>query len=146
MTTDRSPRSKTAAILFAGILVVGLAGLVGFVVSSFTTAQPFTEFYVLGADGQAGNYSDATVDEPKTLTLGIENREQEPTSYSAVVEHDGTVLESWDVTLEDGQRWREAFTVTFDTTGQKRLDLYLYRDDGGDPYRELYVNLNVTRP
>lgn len=141
---SRGGVSRGLSLLFGGLLLAGIVGLVVFVVAPIPATTAHTEFYVLGPNGTAGNYSTATVDEPKEYIVGIGNREHERVTYELVVEHEGTVLEERSPTVEAGDTWEESISVTFESSGQKRVDLLLYTAGSNEPYRELYVNVNVT--
>lgn len=141
---DTSQLSRALSMVFGVALIAGISGLIVFVIAPIPATTGLTEFYVLGPNGQAGNYSNATVGEPKRLIVGVENNEHEQVTYRFVAEQNGSKIVADEFTLADGERWREEITVTFESSGRKQLDFVLYRDGGSEPYRELYVQLNVT--
>lgn len=141
---ERSLMSRILSVGFGIVLLLGIVGLVVFVVAPIPATTGLTEFYVLGSDGQAGNYSNATVGEPKRLTVGVENQEHERVTYRFVAERNGTEIASERFALGDGETWTKELSLTFDSAGRKQVDLLLYRGDDREPYRELFVKLSVS--
>lgn len=137
---------------------------VGYAVAVPKQGEAFTEFYLL-TETEAGelvadNYPQEFVaGESQTLTLGIENHEHEPVSYTVLVfaqnvavENNSTTvlaeerLQQFQPTVEANETWLREHTVTPTLTGENiRLTYLLYR--GSPPtnpstenaYRELHL-------
>ena len=69
----------------SAILVVSMltaVGVLGYVLATPKVGEKFTEFYVLGSEGEAAGYpAEMSVGDEATIILGIVNHEQEQVSY-----------------------------------------------------------------
>lgn len=113
-----------------------------------------TEFYVLGADGQAEAYPSAAVaGEPLSMTVGIANRESVIHRYRIEV----WSTDPWDpgqrtllandgpLTLEPEESEERSLSWSMPAAGDDRqIDLLLFVGDGDEPYRRLRLWLDVT--
>lgn len=134
------------------LLVSAIAGLVFLVAApaSMTesyTQKPYTEFYILGPNGNATGYpGNLTVGETGTIIVGVDNYEHETVEYVLVVETSNDTVASREITIADEKRWRDRIRFSFDSPGRKVLALDLYRGNrtGSDPYRELYLHVTVS--
>ena len=124
-------------VLVAGIFIVLLGGRQE---QTYTTA-----FYLLGDNGQAGNYpSEVTFGRPFSVTLGIVNHEQDAATYRINVQVDDQGPEALDqVSLQPGETWERTFNVTVNgaESAAARVGFNLYRDSGADPYRSLHMRV-----
>jgi uncharacterized membrane protein len=69
-----------SVLLIASIL--GAIGVLGYVLATPKVGEKFTEFYVLGSEGEAAGYpAERSVGDEATIILGIVNHEQEQVSY-----------------------------------------------------------------
>ena len=72
----------------------------------------------------------------RTLSLGVTNDQGRTTSYRLVLQRDGQVIDTWNLTLGDGRTWQRQ--VPF--TGKQALTAGLYRlPDLTHPYRYVSV-------
>jgi len=68
------------------ISILGAIGTLAYVIATPQVGEKFTEFYILGPQGQAANYPDElVVGEEGNVILGIVNREQQTMSYRVEV-------------------------------------------------------------
>lgn len=105
--------------------------------------EPFTELYMLNKKGKAADYpTHLMVGENATVVVGIVNHEHVPETYRLVVRLDGMVVHTWDVSLEDGERWEKPIAFSPTHKGKQRLELLLYRN--GEVYRSLYLWVDVV--
>ena len=82
---------KTISVILLVLLIVLIAATVYITVNP-KSGEKFTEFYVLGQNGQAGNYpTNLTLGETGNVTVGIVNHEQTATNYNMVIKLNGTV-------------------------------------------------------
>lgn len=146
---DRLERVLTWGL--ASMLVLSLLGIFYIAIMPVGLTDQYTEFYVLGPDGEADGYpSNLTVDETGTVLVGVENHEQQTTSYTVVVRevNSTTVLLSRSITLANRGDWQKEVAFAFSSTGRKQVVLELYRgsepDTTGDPYRTLRLYITVT--
>jgi len=158
---DRAPgdriRSAVAAltlrdaltILVALALVVGLFGVVYVALTPQQTTDPYTEFYVLGAEGNASDYpTNLTVDEQATVTVGVVNHEQQRMTYTLLVRADDRTLVTRTLTVQRDRRWEAPVSYAVARPGRISVRFMLYRGDepsiGAMPYRQLRLWTNVS--
>lgn len=130
---DRASRVLTLALLV--LLVIALAGVVAVAVAPPETEDPFTEFYVLGANGTAAEYPAVVAPgEDVTATLGVENHEHERVTYGFVAEWNDSRAIERNVTLDDGERlaWN-ATAAAPEEPGTYRLRYHLHGGSGENP-------------
>ncbi len=136
----------TLALALAACLTLGS---VIYVATAQKSGEKFTEFYVLNADGSAASYpTEFTVGETATVTVGLTNREQQPATYMVDVVVDGkTVSEIDGISLADGEQWRGRVSFAFARSGaSQKVDFLLYRSPVAEPYRSIFLRLDVTEP
>ena len=107
-----------------------------------------TEFYVLGANGQAQDYPrETTTGKSMTVTLGITNRVGTAQRYRAEVRSGDKVLAKTDaVTLNDGATWQQPVQYALNTVGDDQVvDIILFVGDSATPYRILHLMVNVRQ-
>jgi len=72
---------KTLSIILV-VTVLGALGVMGYVIATPKVGEKFTEFYILGQEGNAGSYpSELTVGEEGRVIAGIVNNEYETVGY-----------------------------------------------------------------
>jgi len=133
----------------AVVFLVGLSGVVYLAATPYEQTEPNTEFYVLGPDGVAEDYpSNLSVGEKGEFIVGVTNNEHESMQYTAVVEVDEGDQQFYEetLTLPDGETYEERVKLEFDSAGEYRLAIWLYKgpDATGEPYRELWLTVTVT--
>ena len=85
---------KTISLILLVLLAVSIVAVVYITVNP-KSGEKFTEFYILGENGKAGNYpTNLTLGETGNLTVGITNREQNTTSYNLVIILNNTTLKN----------------------------------------------------
>lgn len=129
------------------VFLLALLVVVLFAMAPIGMEDPYTEFYILGAGGNASEYPEnVTVGETSTIEVGIGNFESQQVTYTLVVQTNTTTFEQREVTLESRERWEEPLSFTFNSTGSRWLHLELYRGDTtrGEPYRYLQLLIEVT--
>jgi uncharacterized membrane protein len=137
-----------SVILVLSILTLALT--VGYSIAFPNPGEPFTEFYLLGANGTIGNYSTQyTLGEQKPVTVGIVNHEQQDVSYELVVRlndtNKSTVLYSENVSIANNQTWQRVINLKPDRTGSNMtMEFLLYRDNQATPYRETDLPVTVS--
>jgi len=137
-------RERLTKVL-GGALVVSLLVVVGLSIAPNGSGST-TEFYVLGPDGTASGYPEnVTTGETATLQVGIGNFESGPRTYTVVVRTAETEFVTETVTVNAEKRWEEPVSVSFETTGRKRLVLELYSGEStdGEPSHDLQLFVDV---
>lgn len=151
MTRNEGPGAdqfrRELSLVFGGLLVLAVLGLIVFVVAPVPATSPYTEFYVVNASGEAAEYpATVGVGEEIVVTVGIVNNEHRRVTYDFVVRTNGTQIERQSVTLADGDTLERQVGLSFDDPGEHRVVLYLYLEgqSPADPYRRLRLVFQVT--
>ncbi len=150
-TSNRKLDKVLTVFVFVAILM--MAGTLAYYAIAPMPGEQFTEFYVLGMDGKAANYSmNYYLGDEKPVIVGIANHELRNVTYDlAITLSDGTnnsTLYSERVTLSDNQTMEKAISIKPNLLGDHlKLEFKLYKDgDLSSPYRDLYLWANVASP
>ena len=133
----------------AVMLIVALAGVVYVSLTPGAEADPYTEFYLLGPDGNASDYpTNLSAGETGELTGGITNNEHQSMTYTVVLLLDTESVTEQTVEVADGETWEGELRFTPDDAGVKRLDILLYVGEDpnldDEPYRKLELVVDVA--
>lgn len=135
-------------VALALLLVLALMGVVYVAVTPERTGQSYTEFGLLNAsDAAAGYPTSLTVNETGTVRVTVTNHENRAVSYRVVTGLGGRPVETYTVTLADGETDERAVSVTPVRPGETTLHVRLYRegrDSTTEPYRTLRLEISVT--
>jgi uncharacterized membrane protein len=134
---------KVSSILII-LLVVAVIGTVYLIINP-NPGQKFTEFYILGSGGKAGNYpTNLTLNENGNVTIGIVNHEQSTTNYNLLIKLNGTTIQSENLTLQNNETKMVPFTFNATKAGNNQtLEFQLYKLPDNQVYRSLDLYLNV---
>jgi uncharacterized membrane protein len=144
-------RALTAFLILSILLSVAT---LAFVVVSPKEGEHFTEFYLLGPQGKADNYTtEYTLGQSGTLIVGIVNHEYRTTNYTMEVMLENKSLPLPEnmkhITLAHNNTWEEPVTLIPPFEGQRmKLEFLLYNEtDKSTPYRDLHlwVDVNATK-
>lgn len=144
----RRPRHPVQLALAAvvGLAVTVVIGITIWRVQHPPLGEPFTEFYVLGAERVLQNYpTHLQVGTPQRYDLGLVNRERQAITYRIEAFLDNELVgEVNAIPLVRGAKWEGTVTVVPAIEGnQVRLEFRLYRDGGSETYRTLYLFVDV---
>jgi uncharacterized membrane protein len=134
------------AVLLAAL--VGAGSLIYFEVALPQKPAP-TEFYILNAEGKAGNYPrQVKAGDNVTITAVVINHESQTTAYSIRAVTNGNVAgETTTPALATEAKWqgKVEFIVGKSGTGQK-IDFYLYKEGEEQPYFKdpLYIYIDAA--
>ena len=133
----------------AVMLIVALVGVVYVSMTPGAEADPYTEFYILGPDGNASDYpTNLSTGETDELIAGITNNEHQSMTYTVVLLLDSESVSEQTVQVADGETWEGELRFTPEDAGVKQLDILLYVGEDPDlddePYRKLELVVNVT--
>jgi len=111
-----------ASKILSAILIIALLGAIGtlsYVVATPITEGEYTEFYILGLAGKAGDYpTGLVVGEEGKVIVGIVNREHQPTSYNVEVRINNIKNNSaGPVSLANNEKWEQVVTFIADKVG-----------------------------
>lgn len=135
--------------LLLGVLTISLLGMIGMITYLIIIPQaevPFTEFYVLGQNGEAADFNRIlTTGDTEQLTIGIANHEQQEMSYYLEVAMSGTVIqEIGPISLQDKENQEQPVTLQFPNVGNgQEVELILLKEVGGESYRILRLWYDV---
>lgn len=149
-------------------LVIAIVASLAVMVYAFTvpkTGERFTEFYILDANGTAGDYpTELTVGEYGDLIIGVVNHEHSTTNYMIVeeivevnfvmndttgqeepVEISRTRIGYDNITLDHDETWENPFSFSINDVGDFKVELLLFKDgDESESYRSLHLWVEVT--
>ena len=75
------------------LAIIGAVGTLGYVIVTPKAGEKFSEFYILGTEGKAANYTtELQLGERGEIILGVVNHEQETTDYRLEVLLDGEII------------------------------------------------------
>ena len=139
-------RDKVITItLVVGILVS--LGILGYVIAMPKAGETFTDFYILGQEGEAANYpTELNVGEEGRVIMGIINHEGKDVSYRVELIIGGKKgAEVGPVVLADEQKWEGVVNFVPEVVGEnQKIEFLLYRDSELEPYLEpLHLWLDV---
>jgi uncharacterized membrane protein len=139
-------RDKALTIVLVIVTVGALAVLV--FIAAVPRGELFTEFYILGQQGQSGDYADKlnAGDEGKVM-VGIINHERTEVSYSVeVVTAGSATTAAGPIALSDTQNWEGEVSFTAMVPGDNQeVEFLLYREGVVGPYRQLHLWINVSK-
>lgn len=143
------PRGAATVAVLAPLTALAVVLLI-WLAAERTGDTPYTEFYLLGPTGRPDSLPSSLVaGDEVTLTTGIINREGEEMVYSISASIGGTSTARLEgIRLEPGQRWLRSIAIRPSSAGDGQLvefDLYT-KESGRQPYRTLYLWLNVLEP
>lgn len=128
------------------ITIVGALGTLGYVVVKPRVGERFTEFYILGLEGEAMDYPrEMAVGEGGRVIVGIINREHETVSYRIEVRIDGLKnKEVGAVVLEHDDKWEgEIRFVPMVAGDNQKAEFLLYKEGQSEAYQSLHLWVNV---
>jgi uncharacterized membrane protein len=132
--------------IFLIIAVLSAIGVIVYTIIRPKPGQYFTEFYILGSNGQATGYSQFLhVGETGNVIVGIVNHEKETVTYRIEVTINGIKNnEVKGITLTKGSKWENDVGFIPQTQGDnEKVEFSLFRNDATtrlfDPLR-LWVN------
>ncbi len=133
------------SLIIIFFLALGVLSIIYIIVNP-QPSEEFTEFYVLGADGKAGNYPvNLTKGEVGKLTLGVVNHEYKKVDYLVVVKLDNRTFYKEEFTLPNKQKKEIAIKFVASSPGRQKLGMFLYKlPDTTNHYRYLFLQLNVS--
>ncbi len=147
------PESKLDKALTAFLvlsILLSVAALI-FVVVSPKEGEHFTEFYILGSEGKADNYSTKYIlGENGTVTMGIVNHEYKPINYTMEIKLENESMPLPEnlqhITLAHNETWEESVSVTPPFEGKNmKLEFLLFNEtEKNTPYRDLHLWIDVN--
>ncbi|MGZ7118723.1 MAG: DUF1616 domain-containing protein [Methanobacterium sp.] len=136
---------RKLSVILIIILIIAVAATV-YIILNPSPGEKFTEFYILGPDGKAGNYpTNLTVNQTGSLIVGIVNHEQANITYNLVIKLNNNTLKNENISLLYNEKKEIPFSFTALPGNNQKMEFFLYKLPQNDTvYRYLYLNLNVS--
>lgn len=140
---SRVERAVTLVLLV--VLAVAVAGVVYVSVTPTQTADPYTEFYVLGTEGNASGYpTNLTVGETGEFVVGITNHEHGAMDYAVVTTLGDREVGNRSVRVASEDTWEDTLSFTARESGEHRLRILLYKSGTVEGEPDDFLRLWVT--
>lgn len=135
---------KPLSIILIIALIIAVVATIYIVVFP-QPGEKFTEFYILGPNGKAGDYpTNLTAGESGNMIIGIVNHEYANTTYQLVVKNNQTILKNESITLTNSEQKEIPFKFNL-PAGNQSVKFLLYKlPDTQNVYRSLNLNVSVT--
>ncbi len=129
------------------IILSGSLGTLGYVIAAPKSGDTFTEFYILGPEGEPTDYPDSLVigGEGRVIA-GIVNHENKETSYRLQIVVNGTMIaELGPVLLFNEERWEDQASWVAEVAGEdQKVEFLLYKNEEVKPFLDpLYLWVDV---
>lgn len=139
--------NKILSIILILVILVAM-GTLGYFIAGPKTVEKYTEFYIVGPEGEAKGYPDELVlGEEAGIIMCIVNHEHETVSYWVEVTIGATKLnEIGEIMLEHDGRWeQEIGFIPTDIGDNQKVEFFLYKQGQSESYRSLFLLVNVTK-
>ena len=135
---------KPLTIVLIIALIIAVSATV-YVVVFPQPGEKFTEFYILGHNGKAGDYpTNLTAGESGNVIIGIVNHEYADTTYQLVIKNNRNILKNENITLTPNEQKEIPFQFNL-PAGNQSMKFLLYKlPDTQNVYRSLNLNVSVT--
>jgi len=136
--------SKILAIMLIVSILCSL-GMLGYYIGS-PAVEPFTEFYMLDANGESQNYPvKISAGDEAEVILVIVNRELENANYRIEITIEGTIYnETGSIFFDNNEKWEDTVSFSINRAGNdQKVEFLLSKNDQPDVYRSnhLWVDL-----
>jgi uncharacterized membrane protein len=146
-----SRADKALAVLLVMSILASIGSL-AYVIGNPRDGEAFTEFYILGPDRTAENYStEYTPGGSGTVVVGITNHERRTVDYTMEVRLENRSLplpeDQKYISLDHNVTWEEPVTITPPVEGKNmKLEFLLFNEtEKSVPYRNVHLWINVTK-
>jgi uncharacterized membrane protein len=149
-----SPASKIDKILFVVLVLLILLSIATlfYVIITPKEDECFTEFYILGPNGKANNYTTKYVlGESGTVVVGIANHEYRHVNYTLELKLENKSLplpeKQKHINLDSNGIWKEPITFTPPFQGHNmKLEFLLFNETSeSKPYQDLHLWIDVLK-
>lgn len=136
-----------AITIILAMAILGVVGGVVYIIAVPKVGERFTEFYLLGSEGEAIGYpEELKVGEEGEVIIVIINHEQEAVSYGVKIKIDGVIINELEpIVLDDEQKWEEIVSFIPDRAGDnQKVEFLLYKNGESEPYlKPLHLWINI---
>ncbi len=140
------PKVEKIFLLGFTLAIVVVSGLTVYIASAPKIDEQFTEFYMLGINGELADYPvNLTLGDTGVIIVGLTNHEYETVNYTLIVRLNNQTIQTIDnIFIDHKMNWTQNCSFTPTITGKLNLDLQLYKNaDFEQPYRSLKLWVNV---
>lgn len=171
-TSSKFNKNLSFALIFA---IFAAIGMLGYTAANFVATEKYTEFYILGLNGEAQDYptdfiiregsvSSVSYDEGEIVlpeewgqvTLGIVNHEQQTVSYTIEIKIDGepasfiyngkSIERLPEIELQSDEKWEHEIGIVPQHGGNNQKVEFLLSSNGTPlPEHSLTLWINVTQ-
>ncbi|MGB9979477.1 DUF1616 domain-containing protein [Methanobacterium sp.] len=136
---------KSLSIILIIAIIIAVVGTIYIVVFP-QPGEKFTEFYILGPNGKAGDYpTNLTAGESGNLTIGIVNHEYANSTYQLVVKNNQTILKNENIILTNDNKTEIPFKFNLPKGKNQSVEFLLYKlPDTQNIYRSLNLTVDVS--
>jgi len=152
---EQSKPDKVLSIVLI-VAVMATLGTLGYAIATPRAGEKFTEFYILGPDGEADGYpTQLKVGEEGRLLVGLINHEQQTVSYEVEIWIDGEKtklrFEGGDqdqiaLELESEGKWERQVSFVPQKPGRQKVELVLYKNGAPCFDQSLHLWIEVEEP
>lgn len=148
-SNDQSKTNKLISIILLVCIIISIVALVNAYIAP-NKGEKFTEFYILGVDGKANNYTTRlTLGQPNNVMVGVANHEGSRTNYTIDIRLNGisvispTSIKSF--SLNDSATWQSNVTYIPNVLNNtQKLEVLLFKDQNfNTSYRDLHLWVDV---
>ena len=128
-------------------MVIGAIGTLVYVINQPRSAEKFTEFYVLNAQGKADDYPrNLVAGQSYEVILGIVNHESKSAAYRIDIIIDGEKTEEINpINIDTEEKWEQKITFTPIHSGtNQKIEFLLYKGSEIDVYKQLALQIDVV--
>jgi len=138
-------KDRYFSLIIIILIAIGVLSAI-YIIINPQPSEKFTEFYVLNAEGQAGNYPvNLTTGEEGKLFMVVVNNEYQPVNYRVVAKLDNSTIYNEEFTLSNNEKKEIPLDFTAQTLGTQKLEMFLFKlPDTSNEYRYLFLELNVS--
>jgi len=136
---------KLLTWILAAVLILAVCGTILIIVLP-QPGEPFTELYLLGANGTASDYpTNLTLGQKANVTVGVVNHENAGVNYMLVATLANKTITTESFSLANNQIWQRSISFTASSRGsEQKLEFDLYKTGQANVYRSVYLFITVT--
>lgn len=150
MENSESKLDRVLTVFLILSILLSVATLV-YVIVTPKEGEHFTEYYILGPQGKADNYTtNYTLGQSGTVIVGVVNHEYRPMNYTMEVKIQNKSLPLPEnvkhISLAHNETWEKPVVFTPPFEGNKmKLEFLLFNEtEKSVPYRDLHLWINVN--
>ena len=128
------------------VLIIAIV-LVVYLVVFHNPGDDYTEFYIVDHNNNTTDFPiNITRNSVETINIGITNQEHQDTNYTIKIKMDNETIYTVDKSLKDKENIEFPYYMdrTTKTGINQTINFELYKNNGTNPYRTLYLRYNVV--